>query len=256
MAVSYLDDLFGLRGRTALVTGGSSGIGRAIAEALGRAGAAVRLVARDADRLATAVGELGALDVQATSTPLDLADRGALDAFCAGGSVDDVDVLVSCAGVNHRPPMAETTEEEYAETLAVNLTAPFVLGQACGPRMASRGWGRILNVGSQQSWSAFGNSGAYGVSKAGVAGLTRSQAEAWSASGVTANTIVPGFVVTAMTRATVAEPGREQALAARTLTGRNGVPEDFAGPAVFLASEAGRYVTGQMIAADGGFSVH
>lgn len=254
--MTYLEDLFGLHGRTALVTGGSSGIGRAIAEALGRAGAAVHLLARDTVRLDTAVAELRTLGVTASATSLDLADRDALDAFCAGADLTDVDVLVNCGGVNHRPPMGETTPEEYAGTLAVNLTAPYLLGQVCGPRMAARGWGRILNVGSQQSWSAFGNSGVYGVSKAGIGGLSRSQAEAWSRSGVTANTLVPGFVITPMTLPTIAEPGREEALAARSLVGRNGVPEDFAGPAVFLASEAGRFVTGQMIAADGGFSVH
>lgn len=166
------------------------------------------------------------------------------------------DILVTCAGVNHRPPLADTSEEQYAETMAVNLEAPYRLGQAAGPRMAERGYGRILNIGSQQSWSAFGNSGVYGVTKAAVTGLSRSQAEAWSRSGVTANTIVPGFVVTPMTLPTVAEPGREEALAACTLVGRNGVPEDFAGLAVFLASRASGFVTGQTIAADGGFSVH
>lgn len=166
------------------------------------------------------------------------------------------DILVTSAGVNRRPPLADTTEDDYAVTMQVNLRAPYVLGQAAGPRMAERGFGRILNIGSQQSWSAFGNSGVYGISKAAVTGLTRSQAEAWSASGVTANTLVPGFVVTPMTLPTNAQPGREEALAARTFVGRNGMPEDFAGVAVFLASRSSGFVTGQTIAVDGGFSVH
>lgn len=249
--MSYLDDLFSLEGLNAVVTGGSSGIGRGIATALAGAGASVHLVARDADKLATVAAEIGA-----TWEVCDVGDTNALANLTSGDAVQHADILVTCAGVNHRPPLADTSEEQYAETMAVNLEAPYRLGQAAGPRMAERGYGRILNIGSQQSWSAFGNSGVYGVTKAAVTGLSRSQAEAWSRSGVTANTIVPGFVVTPMTLPTVAEPGREEALATRTLVGRNGVPEDFAGLAVFLASRASGFVTGQTIAADGGFSVH
>ncbi|WP_150239683.1 SDR family NAD(P)-dependent oxidoreductase [Nocardiopsis quinghaiensis] len=253
---TYLEELFGITGRRAVVTGGSSGIGRAIAEALGRAGASVHLVARDAGRLAGTAEAFAARGIVVGTTSTDVADRDALDELCASGPVLDADILVTAAGVNHRPPFGETSEEVWSETLTVNLTAPYLLGQACGPRMAGRGWGRILNVGSQQSWSAFGDSGAYGVSKAAVGGLSRSQAEAWSPRGVTANTIVPGFVVTPMTLPTVAVPGREEELAARTMVGRNGLPRDFAGLAVFLASDASGFVTGQMLAVDGGFSVH
>jgi gluconate 5-dehydrogenase len=121
--------------------------------------------------------------------------------------------------------------------------------------MARRGWGRIVNVGSQQSISAFGNSGIYGVSKAGLAGLTRSQAEAWSRHGVCVNTVVPGFVLTPLTAEVASDPERVKALAARTMVGRNAVPGDFRGVAVFLASDASAYVTGQLLFVDGGFSV-
>lgn len=253
--MAYLDDLFSLAGLRAVVTGGSSGIGLAAAEALGRAGAAVHLVARDRGRLDQAARTLAAYDIAVSTDSVDLADRGAVAALAATDAITGCDVLLNCAGVNHRPPLAETTPDEAEETLAVNLLAPYLLGQAAGPAMADRGYGRIVNVGSQQSWSAFGNSGVYGVSKAGVAGLSRSQAEAWSARGVTANTLVPGFVVTPMTRPTIAEPGREQALAARHLVRRNGLPTDVAGAVVFLASRSSGFVTGAMIAVDGGFSV-
>jgi gluconate 5-dehydrogenase len=140
--------------------------------------------------------------------------------------------------------------------MAVNLDAPFLLGQHLGPAMAARGWGRIINIASQQAIRAFGHSGAYGVSKAGVAALTRAQAEAWSAYGVCCNTIAPGFVSTPLTQAVFADPARVAAMAARTMIGRNGEPADFCGVAVFLASHAAAYVTGQTIFVDGGFSVH
>ena len=254
--MGYLDQLFSLAGMRAVVTGGSSGIGLAAAEALGRAGATVHLVARDQEGLDKAAARLLGYGVPVTTDSVGLGDAREATRLAHSEQVTDCDVLVNCAGVNHRPPLAETSPEVADETLAVNLFAPYLLGQAAGPAMAARGFGRIVNVGSQQSWKAFGNSGVYGMSKAGLAGLTRSQAEAWSASGVTANTVVPGFVATPMTAATLAEPGREEALAARHLVGRNGVPEDFAGAVVFLASRASGFVTGAMIPVDGGFSVH
>jgi len=156
--------------------------------------------------------------------------------------------------VNIRPPLAELTAADWDTLMAVNLTAPFLLGQRFGPVMAERGWGRIINIASQQAVRAFGNSGGYGASKAGVAGLTRSQSEAWAPRGVCCNTIVPGFVATPLTAEVAADPVRSAALAARTMIGRNGEPQDFEGVAVFLASRASEYVTGQMIFIDGGLS--
>lgn len=256
--MSYLESLFSLSDRVALVTGGSSGIGLAIAEALGRAGASVVLAARTPATLERAARTLGEHGVAVGTVPVDLSRRGDVDRLCgaAGEPFGDIDILVNCAGINLRPPMAELTDEQWEQTIAVNLTAPYRLGQHFAPRMAGRGWGRILNVGSQQSERAFGDSGAYGVSKAGIAGLTRSQADAWSRHGVCAMTLVPGFVVTPMTAAAAAVPGREQALAERSMVKRNGVPADFAAAAVFLASPAAAYITGTTLHVDGGFSVH
>lgn len=258
MTTTYLEQLFSLQGRTALVTGGSSGIGAAIAAALGGAGARVIIAARGESALRSSVDELSAAGVAASYVVADLCVRSEVDRLCAevDSRVEALDILVNCAGVNVRPPMGELTDSDWETTIAVNQTAPYLLGQHFGPAMADRGWGRIINVGSQQSVRAFGNSGAYGVAKAAVTGLTRSQSEAWAASGVCANTIIPGFVVTPMTLQTIAEPGREEALAARTMLGRNGVPEDFAAAAVFLASPGAAYVTGHALFVDGGFSVH
>jgi gluconate 5-dehydrogenase len=164
------------------------------------------------------------------------------------------DILVNCAGVNLRPPLPELSADQWDTTMAVNLTAPFLLGQRFGPGMAARGWGRIINVTSQQYHRAFGNSGGYGASKGGLAALTRSQSEAWSRSGVTCNSLCPGFVPTALNAVIARDPERSAAMVARTMVGRNGAPEDFAGAAVFLASSASGFVTAQTLYVDGGFS--
>jgi gluconate 5-dehydrogenase len=252
----YLEQLFSLRGRVAVVTGGSSGIGLGIALALGQAGAQVVVVARDAGRLALAAGRLRDAGAQAAWVGADLGDRASVDraAGQAAAAFGEPDILVNCAAVNLRPPLDELTIADWDVTMAVNLTAPFLLGQRFGPSMAARGWGRIINIASQQAVRAFGNSGGYGAAKAGLAGLTRSQSEAWARHGVCCNAIVPGFVATPLTAEVAADPVRSAALAARTMIGRNGEAEDFEGVAVFLASRASAYVTGQMIFVDGGLS--
>ena len=252
----YFDDLFGLSGRLAVVTGGSSGIGRAMALALGRAGARVVLVARDPIRLDDTVAELSAHGVNAGAIAADLADRTALTAAVhrIRTTFGDPDVLVNAAAVNRRPPLDQLTDDDWDVTLAANLTAPFRLGQAFGPHMAARGWGRIINVVSQQAFRAYGNSGAYGVSKAGLVALTRSQAEAWSRRGVCCNAIAPGVVHTPLTEEVFADPSKVDAHARRTMTGRNGVPLDFAACAVFLAGPGSAAVTGQTLFVDGGYS--
>jgi NAD(P)-dependent dehydrogenase (short-subunit alcohol dehydrogenase family) len=253
---SYLDRLFSCDGRIAVVTGGSSGIGRAIAGALAHAGARVVLVARKDGPLDETVRELRAAGRSAVAISADVGDRAALEeaAEAMAGEFGEPDILVNAAGINLRPPMDSLTLGDWDQTLAVNLTAPFVLGQRFGPRMAARGWGRIINIASQQAVRAFGNSGAYGASKGGLVSLTRSQSEAWAARGVCCNAIAPGFVITPLTASASSDPDRVAALAARTMIGRNGQTADFEGAAVFLASRASDYVTGQVIFVDGGFS--
>ncbi|MDX3361369.1 SDR family NAD(P)-dependent oxidoreductase [Streptomyces sp. ME02-6978.2a] len=254
----YLSTLFALDGRVAVVTGGSSGIGRAVAGALARAGARVVIVARDEARLAGTVEELRAEGCRADWVSADLTDREGVRAAAeeAAGVFGEPDILVNCAGVNLRPPMNELDTEVWDTTLAVNLEAPFLLGQRFGPGMAERGFGRIIHVTSQQAHRAFVHSGAYGVSKGALESLARSQAEAWSPHGVTCNTLVPGFVMTPLNARLSSDPDKVAELAARTMTCRNGLAEDFAGAAVFLAGPASAYVTGQSLFVDGGFSVH
>ncbi|MDX2596880.1 MULTISPECIES: SDR family NAD(P)-dependent oxidoreductase [Streptomyces] len=255
---AYLSQLFSLDGKVALVTGGSSGIGRAITGALARAGASVVVVARGKAQLTGTVDELVAEGCRAAWVSGDLGTRDGIRAAAdeAAGVFGEPDILVNCAGVNLRPPMGELGEDVWDATMTLNLEAPFLLGQRFGPGMAERGYGRIIHITSQQAHRAFVQSGAYGVSKGALESLARSQAEAWSPHGVTCNTLVPGFVMTPLNARLSSDERKVAALAERTLVGRNGLAEDFAGAAVFLAGPASAYVTGQSVFVDGGFSVH
>ena len=177
--------LFSLAGRVALVTGASSGIGCAIAQALAEAGARVVLVARRTEALCATREAITAAGGQAERFACDLADREALEA-CAGAVPDffgPPDIVVHSAGINIRKPMLELTPDDWDRTMRLNLDAPFFLSQRLVPAMIARGWGRIINIASLQSVRAFANSGAYGASKGGVMQLTRAQAEAWSRQG-------------------------------------------------------------------------
>ena len=249
-------DLFDLSGKVALVTGGHSGIGGAMAGTLAEAGAAVVLVARRTAELDAACRRIASAGGQAASIACDLTDRGAI-ADCAAkapGFFGAPDILVSAAGVNVRRPMLEIDAADWDATLKLNLDAPFFLAQKLAPAMIARGWGRIINIASLQSVRAFGNSGPYGASKGGVMQLTRAQAEAWSRHGVNANAIAPGFFATPLTAPVAGDPARWAAMAERTMIGRNGELDDLRGVTVFLASRASDYVTGQTIFVDGGFS--
>lgn len=251
---SFLQSLFGLEGRSALVTGGSSGIGRAIAIALACAGARVLIAARTAETIEATVEEIHNSGGSADGIRADVSTRAGVHALA--DAAGEVDILVNSAGINLRPPLPELDKDTWDATMAVNLEAPFLLGQRLAPGMAERGYGRLIHISSQQAQRPFADSGAYGVSKAAVEALARSQAEAWSPHGVTANVLVPGYVSTPLNQRLSSDPARVTALAARTLIGRNGLPADFAGAAVFLASPASAYVTGQCLPVDGGFSVH
>lgn len=255
---AYLSDLFSLEGRTAVVTGGSSGIGRGIATALARAGAATVIVARGADRIDETVRELTDAGCRAAGVVGDLGTRDGILAVAdaAARPFGEPDILVNSAGINIRPAFADITEADWDATMTVNALAPFLLGQRYGVGMAERGYGRLIHISSQQAHRAFVGSGIYGVSKGAVESLMRSEAEAWGGTGVTSNTLVPGFVLTPLNARLQEDPVQITALAARTMIGRNGLPSDFAGAAVFLSGAGSSYVTGHSLFVDGGLSVH
>lgn len=238
------------------MTGASSGIGRAIATTFGEAGASVVLVARRMDALHSVRAEIEARDGQAHVLACDLTVRESIAQLAreAPLAFGPPDIVVNSAGINIRRPMLEVTEEDWDQTLRLNLEVPFFLAQRLVPAMMQRRWGRIINIASLQSVRAFANSGPYGASKGGIVQVTRAQAEAWSRHGITSNAIAPGFFLTPLTAPVASDEARWNANAARTFAGRNGELTDLAGTAIYLASRASDYVTGQTIFVDGGFS--
>lgn len=253
--MNALPALFDLTGRTALVTGGSSGIGEAMAQALGMAGARVVLMARREDQLAAAAGRLQQLGIQADTVVCDLAtpegaQAGAREALALGA----VDILVNAAGVNLREPFQQVTPASWLTQIHLHQSAPFFLTQALAPAMKQRGWGRIINIASLQSYRAFANSAPYGAGKGGIVQLTRAIAVEWGPHGITCNAIGPGFFPTALTAPVFNNSELVAHNAAQTCLGRNGSLQDFNGITLFLASEASAYVTGQTIMLDGGFT--
>jgi NAD(P)-dependent dehydrogenase (short-subunit alcohol dehydrogenase family) len=254
--VFRLQALFDLTGRAALVTGGNSGIGLAFARALGLAGASLVLTARRERELAEAAKSLQAEEIATQWIAADVAETSGIEALV--DTLDarkvGIDILVNAAGINLREAFAEVTAAAFDNHMAVHVRAPFLLTQKLAPAMASRGWGRIINVASLQSWRAFPNSAPYGTAKAGVLQLTRAIAEAWSPKGICCNAIAPGFFPTPLTAPIFADAERAARNAAQTAIGRNGELADLHGAVVFLASDASAYVTGQTLAVDGGFT--
>jgi len=248
--------LFDLTGRVALVTGGNSGLGKGIAWALCAAGAKVVLVARREPELRAAAEELAGEGFTAAALPCDLADRAALSVAAreAPALFGAPDILVNAAGMNPRKPFLETADADWDATLELNLTVPFLLTRALAPAMRERGWGRIIHIASLQSVRAFPNSAPYGATKGAIVQLTRATAEAWSRHGITCNAIAPGLFRTPLTAALYADPKVAQSMAQRTMLRRNGEVPDVYGTAIFLASDASSFITGQTIFLDGGFT--
>jgi NAD(P)-dependent dehydrogenase (short-subunit alcohol dehydrogenase family) len=247
--------LFDLTNRVAVVIGATSGIGRAIALGLADAGADVVPTGRRAELVAAAVQEIQACGRRSLATSADVTDSASLQALADAviGSFDKVDILVNAAGRTIRRPTLDVTDAEWEGILDTNLTGMLRACRVFGRHMVERRYGRIINIGSLTSVVALLEVAAYGASKAGVAALTKSLAVEWAPHGVCVNAILPGVFRTPLNEGLLDGTERGRELLMRTPMRRFGMPEELVGAAVFLASEGASFLTGHLLAVDGGF---
>ena len=250
------DALFGVNGQVVLISGGSRGIGRAIAEGFTQRGAQVIVTGRNPATLEQTTGALVAAGGNVRSLLCDVAQPAAI-----GRLVEQVlkecgriDTLINVAGVNRRKPAISVTEEDYDYLLDINLKGAFLLSQAVGRSMIERRAGNQINVASLATDRPLKHAAPYAMSKAGLGQMTRALALEWGPHGVRVNAIAPGFIVTDLTRKMWADSGMQAWAQANIPQRRLGQPEDLVGAALFLASPASSFLTGQVLYVDGGFS--
>src|SRR4051812_20659263 len=250
-------DKFRLDGRRALVTGGSKGLGRIIAEALAEAGASVAIVSRtlsQCDEAAAAIRTATGRQTWSFAADVTAADEMEQLARQIEADAGPIDILVNNAGLNIRGPVDSLSESDWDAVLDVNLKAPWLLARRFAPPMAQRGWGRIIQMGSILSAIGIAGRTPYASSKAGLIGLTRTLAMEFAPRSVTVNAICPGVFATDMNRPLMDDPKKYAEFVAKIPLGRWGEPHELAGAAVFLASDAACYVTGTTLYVDGGWT--
>lgn len=246
--------LFDLTGKVAFVSGGSRGIGLAMAEGLAAAGATVVLAARDEANLARAAEAIRAQGGQAGYRVLDVADMAAIPTVVDSVAAEygHIDILVNAAGVNRRVPVTEVPESDYDWIMNINLKGAYFLGQAVGRHMVAQRSGKIINITSLTSHMGLPQTSVYGATKAALLSLTRTMAAEWGKYGIQSNAITPGFIYTDLTKKVWDRPDMQAWLAETAPLQRTGTVADCVGAAVFLAAPASDYVTGQVIVVDGG----
>jgi NAD(P)-dependent dehydrogenase (short-subunit alcohol dehydrogenase family) len=253
---SILHRLFSLEGRVALVTGASGGIGRALAVGLAEAGAAVAVHGRNTAAIAKSCELVEAAGGRAMELVADLADPAVparmVEQTCA--ALGRLDILVNCAATNRRKPIAEVTPDDYDFIMDVNLKSVYFLTQAAYAPMKAQGGGKVIHIGSINVHYALDTVSVYGASKGGMHQLTKIMAVEWAQDNIQVNCIVPGFIYTPLSAPLWADPAKSHWFRSRLPTRRPGQPEEVVGLALFLASHASDYITGQHFVIDGGFS--
>ena len=244
-----------LTGKVAVVVGGTSGIGRAIAHGLAEAGADVVPTSRRAQQVEAAAREIEERGRRTLRITSDVADRASLHRVLdeISGAFGKVDILVNAAGRTKRAPTLEFSEEDWNEIFDTNVTGTLRACQVFGRHMIERGYGRIINIASLSTFVALFEVAAYSASKAAVASLTKSLAIEWAPHGVCVNAIAPGVFRTALNQKLLDETERGREFLLRTPMKRFGKVEELAGAAVFLASDAASFITGEILVVDGGF---
>ncbi len=253
--MSLVNQLFDLTGKTAMITGGSRGLGKDMAKALAEAGAKVVINGQNLETLQKTAEEFAAAGYQVETSPFDVRDEASVVA--AFEKLDEkgisIDILVNNAGIQHRQPMVELSSADWQRVIDTNLTSAFLVGREAAKRMIAAGnGGKVINIGSLTSDVARATVAPYTAAKGGVKLLTKSMAAEWAKFNIQANAIGPGYMLTEMTQPLADDPQFDGWVKSRTPSERWGLPEDLMGTIIFLSSSASNYVNGQILYVDGG----